>query len=256
MPRHRRCEFLFVHRSTEADARALVSAGAAQAAAPASPMLLSNSRREIRLSSIAHRPAAVLPSRRGLGARVGPGSGGVQHRVLQTPVVGPHPVHPLREMQTPGAKSLQSASLVQEWVSLQKTSSAQRHLASPNRWKQYEPSPTPPLHVPQMGKSFEQSPHGISLQRRCALFFLQRSTDAEARTLVNAGAAQAAVPAKPTFRSNSRRVTRLGSTVDLRFVWMGQFTLRPGPQRRNRAGTPEPARRSGPCRTYGAGSRE
>jgi hypothetical protein len=80
----------------------------------------------------AYRSAAVLPSRRGR-AGAARTAGGVQHRVLQTPVVGPHPVHPLRLMQTPGAKSLQSASLVQEWVSLQNTSSAQKHLASPNR---------------------------------------------------------------------------------------------------------------------------
>ena len=92
--------FLFAQLSTDADARRLVRTGAAQAAAPARPMLRSISRREISLSSITHRTAAVLPSRCGLSARVCPGSGGVQHRVLQTPVLVPHPVHPFAVMQT------------------------------------------------------------------------------------------------------------------------------------------------------------
>jgi hypothetical protein len=64
--------------------------------------------------------------------------------------------------------------------------------------------------------------HRARLQSLRAFFFVQRSTDAEARTLVNACAAQAAVPAKPTLRSNSRRETRSGSTVHLRFVWMAR----------------------------------
>lgn len=87
------------------------------------------------------------PSRRGLSARVNPARG-EQHRVVQTPVLVPHPVHPFAVMQMPDAKSLQSAALVQECVSEQNWSSPQKHLRSPNRAKQYEPSPTSLLHVP------------------------------------------------------------------------------------------------------------
>jgi hypothetical protein len=52
------------------------------------------------------------------------------------------------------------------------------------------------------------------LQSLCALFFVQRSTDAEARVLVRTGVAQAAAPAMPTVRSNWRRETRLSSAMD------------------------------------------
>jgi hypothetical protein len=57
-------------------------------------------------------------------------------------------------------------------------------------------------------------------QSWCAFFLVHRAVEARARRLVSTGAAQAAAPASPTVRSNSRRVTRLGSTVHLRFVWM------------------------------------
>jgi hypothetical protein len=56
LPMHRRCDFFFVQRAVEARAGRLVSTGAAQAAAPASPMVRSISRREIRLPSILTDP--------------------------------------------------------------------------------------------------------------------------------------------------------------------------------------------------------
>jgi hypothetical protein len=72
----------------------------------------------------------------------------VQHRVEHTAVLVPHPVHPFCVMQTPRKKSAQSASLMQEWVSAQNTSSAQKHFRSPILAKQNEPSPTSLLQVP------------------------------------------------------------------------------------------------------------
>jgi hypothetical protein len=145
----------------------------------------------------------------------------VQQRVAQTPVLVPHPVQPFIVMQTPARKSLQSASLEQACVSEQNLSSQQKTLRSPNRAKHHEPSPTSPTHTPQGGKPFVQLPLGTPRQSLCDFLFVQRSTDAEARALVSTGAAHAAAPASPTLRSISRRVTRSGSIVHLRFVWAG-----------------------------------
>jgi hypothetical protein len=136
----------------------------------------------------------------------------VQHRVLKTPVPGPHSVHPLLVMHTPARKSLQSASLVQAWVSAQNTSSAQKHFRSPNRAKHHEPSPTSLLHVPHGRNPHVQThQHADPLQSRWAFFFVQRAPDAEARVLLIIGAAHAAAPASPRLRSISRREIRLSS---------------------------------------------
>jgi hypothetical protein len=200
-----------VHRSTEADARELVTTGAAQAEAPAKPMFRSNLRREIRLSSITYLPEAVLPSLRGLTD--GPDAPTPeQHLVVQTPVFVSHAVQPFQVMQTPARKSLQSASLAQACVSEQNWSSAQNVLRSPNRAKHIEPSPTWLLHVPQPAHPFVQLPNSPRHSRRDA-GFVQRSTEAEARTLVSTGEAQAASPAAPMLRSNERREIRLSSTL-------------------------------------------
>jgi hypothetical protein len=216
IPRHNLWAFFFLQRPTDAEARVLLIIGAAHAAAPASPMFRSISRREIRLPSITHRTAAVLPSRRGLIARVCPGSRGVQHRVLQTPVSGPHSVHPLLVTQTlPRPCALQSVSDVHRPASAQNTSSAQKHLRSPNREKHHEPSPTSLLRVPHWPNPHVHAhQHGTPLQSRWAFFFVQRSTDAEARRPVRTGAAQVAAPATPMVRSNSRREIRWSSSID------------------------------------------
>jgi hypothetical protein len=122
-------------------------------------------------------------------------------------------------------------------VSEQNTSSAQMHERSPKRRKQNEPSPTSLLHVPHWGCCMQTSTHPPSQSFR-AFLFLHRSVEADARVLVRAGAAHAAVPTSPMLRSNSRRVTRLGSTVHLRFS-MATSRYVPGRQRRNRAGSPK-----------------
>jgi hypothetical protein len=107
----------------------------------------------------------------------------VQHLVEQTPVLISHPVQPFCVMQTPRAKSLQSASMVQAWVSAQNMSSAQKHLRSPNRMKQKEPSPTSLLHVPHWPDPQKHWSQHAFLQSLCAFLFVQRSTDADAREL-------------------------------------------------------------------------
>jgi hypothetical protein len=119
-------------------------------------------------------------------------------------------------MQTlPRPCALQSASDVHCPASAHKTSSAQKHLRSPNREKHHEPSPTSLLHVPHGPNPHEHAhQHGTPLQSRWAFFFAQRSTDAEARRPVRTGAAQVATPAMPMVRSNSRREIRLSSAID------------------------------------------
>ena len=223
------CAFFFVHRSTEADARRLVRTGAAQTAAPARPMPRSTSRREIRFASTfhppSHRPAAVRPSLRDLRRSIAR-SNGLQHRVLHTPMLVSHPVHPFAVMQMlPRPRALQSASEAHVPASEQKTSSAQKGLRSPYRLKQYEPSPTSLLQVPHGVNPLVQSlnPRHSLLDRR----LVQRSMEADARRLVRAGPAHAAAPAIPSVRSNVRRVIRLSSTgYLLRQTWRHQHVPR------------------------------
>jgi hypothetical protein len=82
-------------------------------------------------SAFAHlRPRALPPRGRSAESAVRNGLdrlvSGVQHRVLQTAVLEPHPVHPLFVMQmSPRPWALQSASVTQCPASEQKTSSAQ-----------------------------------------------------------------------------------------------------------------------------------
>src|SRR5437870_4519838 len=76
--------------------------------------------------------------------------------------------------------------------------------------------------------------HGIPVQSLRDLRFRHRSTEADARRLARTGAAQAAAPASPMLRSTSRRETRLGSTVHLRFVWMASPRLARVGRRRKR----------------------
>jgi hypothetical protein len=95
-------------------------------------------------------------------------------------------------------------------------STAQKHLKSPNRAKQYELSPTlvAVLHVPQKHAPFVHTARQMTPLQSCEdVFFLQRSIDADARELVRTGAAHAAAPAIPMLRSTSRREILFSSMV-------------------------------------------